>query len=498
MNKIENSTALTPEWVKDAVFYQIFPDRFAKSVQVPKPANLQPWGERPTSEKYQGGDLIGIVEHLDYLRELGINAIYLNPVFQSASNHRYHPHDYAKVDPLLGGDDALHLLVKECHSNGIRVILDGVFNHASRGFFQFNDILENGPYSPWIDWFYIQDWPLAPYDGAKPANYASWWNNRALPKLNTDNPQVRDYIMGIAEYWLQEFDIDGWRLDVPEEITTEGFWEEFRTRVKAIKAESYIIGEIWHDAPEWLRGDRFDALMNYQFAAAVIAFSAGDRVSPALVEGKSYNPYPAIDALEFGQRIRHNLSLYDWETTLGQYNLIDSHDTPRMLSLARGDKKALKLATFLQMTLPGVPAIYYGDEIGLRGTTAYDQPHDDADARWAFPWHDLEKWDNDLLSFFKELIGLRHSHRALRRGKFEQIYAGGNTYAFTRHIQEETLLVIINSDDQASEVFLPSKPLFEKSRQLRTINGPTLSATVGAGMIHIEVPAREGVVLATS
>ncbi len=202
----------TPEWVKDAVFYQIFPDRFAKSDKLIKPNNLLPWDAAPTQEGYQGGDLLGVAEHLDHLVELGINAIYFTPVFQSASNHRYHTHDYFQVDPLLGGNEALRVLVQAAHERGIRVVLDGVFNHASRGFFQFNDILENGPHSPWIDWFTIEGWPLSPYTGDSPANYLGWVGNRALPKLNTDNPQVREFIMRVAEFWIREYEIDGWRL----------------------------------------------------------------------------------------------------------------------------------------------------------------------------------------------------------------------------------------------------------------------------------------------
>ena len=183
-----------PSWVQDAVFYQIFPDRFARSERVPKPSGVRPWNAAPTRQGYHGGDLWGVVEHLDYLVELGITALYLNPIFQSACNHRYHTHDYEKVDPLLGGNPAFRVLMQEAHRRGVRVILDGVFNHASRGFFQFNDILENGPHSPWLDWFHIQGWPLAPYDGNRPANYAGWSNNRELPRFNTDNPRVREFI----------------------------------------------------------------------------------------------------------------------------------------------------------------------------------------------------------------------------------------------------------------------------------------------------------------
>ncbi len=317
-----------PAWARDAVFYQIFPDRFARSSRVLKPANLLPWQAPPSPEGFHGGDLLGIVEHLDHLTDLGVSALYLNPIFQSPSNHRYHTHDYEKVDPLLGGNAAMRELVDKAHARNIRIILDGVFNHASRGFFQFNDILENGPHSPWLDWFSIQKWPLSAYDGSKPANYSSWVGNRALPKFNVDNPQVREFLMGIAEFWIREYDIDGWRLDVPSEIKTPGFWEEFRRRVRKVKPDAYLVGEIWREAPEWVGSDRFDATMNYVFAAAVIAFSAGDRVSPRLVQGRAYDPYPGIDAVQFGRRIRDLLARYDWETTQVQLNLLDSHDAP--------------------------------------------------------------------------------------------------------------------------------------------------------------------------
>jgi cyclomaltodextrinase len=241
----------TPDWVKHAVFYQIFPDRFAKSDRVTKPSNLEPWDGDPTPKGYKGGDLIGVLERLDYLQELGVTALYFNPIFQSASNHRYHTHDYYQVDPLLGGNDAFDEFLAECKRRNLRVVLDGVFNHASRGFFPFNDVLENGAASPWLDWFYFTDPAAHAYDNSKAAGYKAWAGLRALPKLNTDNPQVREYLMRVGEHWLRK-GIDGWRLDVPTEIETPGFWQEFRQRVKAINPEAYIVGEIWSDSRPWL------------------------------------------------------------------------------------------------------------------------------------------------------------------------------------------------------------------------------------------------------
>ncbi|MFW6171566.1 MAG: glycoside hydrolase family 13 protein [Planctomycetota bacterium] len=484
-----------PEWVKNSVFYQIFPDRFARSGRLSKPANLLSWSAAPTAQGYHGGDLLGIVEHLDYLVDLGINALYMTPIFQSPCNHRYHTHDYYQVDPLLGGNEGLRELVRAAHERRIRIVLDGVFNHASRGFFQFNDILENGPHSPWLSWFHIENWPLRPYDGRRPANYAGWAQNRALPKFNTDNPGVREFLMGVAEYWIREFDIDGWRLDVPREISTPGFWEEFRERTRALKSDLYTVGEIWHQAPEWLGGERFDATMNYPFAAATIAFTAQDRVSQKLVEDRAYDPYPGIDAAKFHERLQALLECYDAETTRVQLNLLDSHDAPRLLSVARGDKATLRLATLFQMTYPGAPCIYYGNEIALRGTKRYDRPHRDLDARWPFPWHDEKLWDHDMLQYFQKAIALRHRSPVLRRGEMTTVHAADQQYAFARHDAESCLLVLLNAADETAHPRLPVERFFQDGTALVSLFGPPCSATVDKGHLEWNIPARSANVM---
>ena len=487
-----------PAWARDAVFYQIFPDRFARSPRLKKPDNLLSWHSAPTVQGYHGGDLLGIVEHLDHLVDLGVTAIYLTPIFQSASNHRYHTHDYYQVDPLLGGNEALHELVDQAHAKNLRIILDGVFNHASRGLFQFNDILENGPHSPWLNWFYVDDWPVSAYDGRKPANYQAWVGNRALPKFNTDNPQVRDYLIGVGEHWIREYGIDGWRLDVPDQIKTPGFWEEFRGRVRAINPEAYLVGEIWHAVPEWLRGDRFDATMNYVFAAAVIAFMAGERVSASLAADRSYDPYPGIDAPEFGRRIEQLLDQYDWETTQVQFNLLDSHDAPRVLSLARGDKATLRLATLFQMTFPGTPSVYYGDEIALPGTRRYDRPYRDQDARRPFPWHDQSKWDRKMLDFFRSAIALRRAHPALRGGEFHPLYAKDRQYAFVRRNEAETLLVAINAADDKAEISIPVGKHIPDGTVCQPLLGELAADAVSGNRVTVRMPARSGGVFGES
>ncbi|MEB3231531.1 MAG: glycoside hydrolase family 13 protein [Leptolyngbyaceae bacterium] len=440
----------TPDWVKHAVFYQIFPDRFARTAQRPKSSAMsvpvEDWKTPPTPFGYKGGDLWGIIEHLDYIQALGITAIYLNPIFQSACNHRYHTHDYYTVDPLLGGNQAFHDLLTAAHDRGLKVVLDGVFNHASRGFFFFNDILENGANSPWVDWFLIEGWPLSAYDGDKPANYVCWADNRALPKINHHNPQAREYIMQVAEHWIR-LGVDGWRLDVANEIQVDGFWQEFRDRIKAINPEAYIVAEIWEDARPWLDGTQFDGVTNYLFTEPVLAFAVGDRIQKEYVERPNYTPYPPLNAQGYALRIEQLLQMYDWNIQLTQLNLLDSHDTPRIFTVAGGEQDRedavemavtrIHLAVLLLMTFPGAPCVYYGDEIGLKGGG------EDPSYRYPFPAE--SDWNQDMLKGYKELIHLRHTHPALRTGDYKTVWTEGHLYGFSRQLPSQTLLVMVNA-----------------------------------------------------
>ncbi|MCA9832840.1 MAG: DUF3459 domain-containing protein [Thermomicrobiales bacterium] len=427
-----------PTWVKDAVFYQIFSDRFAKSARVNKPAGLEDWDTDPTTFGYKGGDLLGVAEHLDYIQELGINALYLNPIFQSASNHRYHTHDYFRIDPLLGGDAAFDEMLAACHERGIRVVLDGVFNHASRGFFQFNDVLENGESSPWRDWFVFEKFPPNAYDHGKKPEYQAWYGLHALPKFNTDNPEVREFIMQVGEYWLRK-GIDGWRLDVPHEITTPGFWEEFRIRCRTINPECYITGEIWDPAPEFLRGDQFDSVMNYVFTEAVLGFVGRGHIVKEHQEDRGYNPWPGFTGKEYADRIDKLLALYDWNVTNAQMNLLDSHDTPRALTLMSDDVRSLELGYLLLLTYPGAPSIYYGSEIGVDGGMP------DKWARRTMPWSKPDTWNTYLLSNVKSLVSLRHAHPALRDGDYQGLWASAMSYAFLRSHHDGTYIIAVNT-----------------------------------------------------
>jgi cyclomaltodextrinase len=472
-----------PAWVSDAVFYQIFPDRFAKSDRVPKPSDLEAWNTPPTRHGYKGGDLLGIVEHLDHLTDLGITALYLNPVFWSASNHRYHTYDYYTVDPMLGGNEALDTLLDACHERGMRVVLDGVFNHASRGFFPFHDVAENGQASPWRKWFYIEDWPVRPYEEDLPANYEAWWGVRGLPKLNTNNPEVREYLMGVAEHWIRR-GADGWRLDVPQEIKTDGFWEEFRTRVKAANPDAYLVGEIWDDAFDWIaRGDRFDGTMNYLFAGYTLAFTAGRRIRPALASGANYPLTPALDGPAYRARIDELIASYPQQATAANLTLLGSHDTARILSLAAGDVESVTLATLLQFTFPGAPSIYYGDEIGMAGET-------DPACRGAFPWDEEAAWNQELRQTFRSLVALRRDHPALRGGAYESLAADDGLVVFSRIGEGETIVVAVNAGERAASTVVQRPNLVGDYKTLMGRGG----VNPDGSMVRLALPPRSGAV----
>ncbi|HLO34602.1 MAG TPA: glycoside hydrolase family 13 protein, partial [Candidatus Deferrimicrobium sp.] len=410
-----------PAWAADAVFYQVFADRFARSGRVPAPGPFEPWETAPTHAGLKGGDLYGVVDRLDELVDLGINAIYLNPIFTAASNHRYNTSNYLEVDPLLGGTAALRLLLNEAHARDVRVILDGVFNHAGRGFLPFQHVIESGAASPFRDWFYLDPDVLAgrrgidPYPAGDPeghhlrAGYRSWWNFPSLPKLRVEHPPMREFLFGVAEHWLR-FGIDGWRLDVPADIEDETFWPEFRRRVRAVRPDAYLVGEVWSESPEWLTGDRFDALMNYPLGLAILGFASAGRVNQAAIDGQSdYHRFlHAIDGPAFGERLRYLLSLHDPATTAVQFNLIGSHDAPRPRTVLAGDAAALRLATLLLLVLPGTPSIYYGDELAMEGGP-------DPDCRRSYPVVPGEE-ALGMRAFVRAVIHARRERAALRRG----------------------------------------------------------------------------------
>ncbi len=480
---VPSPPATTPDWLPDAVFYQIFPDRFARSLTVPKPSNLQAWGSPPTPHGYMGGDLVGVVEKLDYLADLGVNALYFTPIFQSASNHRYHTHDYHTVDPMLGGNASLRRLVDAAHARDIRIVLDGVFNHASRGFFQFHDILENGPNSAYLDWFEIRGFPLNAYTDGQPPNYAAWWNLPALPKFNIKTPAVREFLWETARHWI-DFGIDGWRLDVPNEIDDDEFWREFRRRVRLANPDAYIVGEVWHESQRWLQGDMWDGVMNYLFTRACISFFIGDKADRSELDRTILSASRPIDAAAFEAELRRILGLYQPAINFAMLNLLDSHDMARFLTLARNDLSALRLATMFQMTYIGAPSIYYGDEIGLPGG------HDPLN-RAAFPW-ESEHWNTDLLHEIQRLIALRHESPALRRGNFTTLLADGGILAYLRRHEAEAVLVAINTEDRPRRVSISTRHQLPDTIHLEEIWSHAHIQAEQGTFPNIELPPRAG------
>jgi len=498
----------TPAWVRDAVFYQVFPDRFARSPRLSKPGPLERWDAPPTAHGFKGGDLLGLTERLPYLVELGVSALYLTPIFTSASNHRYHTDDYLSVDPLLGGDEALRELIDAAHARGMRVVLDGVFNHTGRGFLAFHHILENGMASPYLDWYHIDrarlaaGRPLIAYpeagtdhggrDSMERLGYRAWWGLPALPKLNTDHPPVREHLLSVAEHWLR-FGIDGWRLDVPEEIADDAFWQAFRERCRAIRPDAYLVGEIWHEAHDWLQGDRFDAVMNYPLAEAILGFTAGPHLDhDVLAFHHEYREHVRpMDGLAFAAELERVMALYDPDVTAVQLNLIGSHDTPRFLTLAGGDRAALRLAILLQATLPGAPCIYYGDEIGMEGGH-------DPDCRRSFP-EDARHRDRDLLAFTQAAMALRHATPALRHGALRVAGAAGGAVVLERADDTERWLVAINAGmtPEGAPVTLPG--LEDPRLEVVPLPGwaapDVLGPTYAEGRLELILPPRAGAVL---
>ncbi|RMF50164.1 MAG: alpha-amylase [Anaerolineae bacterium] len=459
----------TPDWIQDAVFYQIFPDRFANGDPANDPPNAQPWGAPPQIMGFQGGDLRGVMQRFEYLLDLGVNALYFNPIFLSSSNHRYNTYDYFRIDPKLGTLEDFRALLNLAHRHGVRVVLDGVFNHCGRGFFAFADVLENGEHSPYRDWFHIHRFPVDAFSPGKAQDYEAWWGFKSLPKFNTDTAAVREYIFSVARYWLEQ-GIDGWRLDVPNEIDDDGFWAQFRRVVKSVNPRAALIGEIWEIEPRWANDTHFDGLMNYPVRKALLAYLNGEIGTQRFAD--------ALDAV---------VRAYAPENLHAMYVPLGSHDTPRLWTLLGGDEAKIRMAFAFQFAFPGAPAVYYGDEIGLPG-------EGDPDCRRAFPW-DESRWNQPLRAWVRRLIALRKGSVALRRGTYRRVLADDHRrcLAFVRQHPEESLLVVLNPGRRARRLCLPVHEWGWQDGQtlydLLGDNGRTF--TVHEGCIDIQAAANE-------
>lgn len=464
---------IPPDWVQDSIFYQILPDRFRNGDPRNDPPGVCPWGAPPGRDTFFGGDLAGVAEKLPYLLDLGINAVYLNPIFSSPAPHHYDTDDYFRIDPRLGSLAIFRRLVRQAHQHGIRIILDGVFNHCGRGFFAFQDVLRNGPASPYADWFHIQGFPLHPYDEHLPAGYLGWWNLRSLPKFNTANPAVREYIFSIARYWLEQ-GADGWRLDVPNEIADDAFWRDFRAVVKRTNPAAYLVGEIWHDGSRWLQGDQFDGITHYELRTLLLEW---------LVEGK-------YRSLAFAHRMQALLERYRPELLHAQLNTLGSHDTVRLLTAAGGDLRTVRLLWLFLLTWPGAPCIYYGDEVGMAGCG-------DPDCRGCFPW-DQDGWNHDLRALLQRLIALRKERPALRRGATRILlsHSHQNLYAHGRGEGDDAVVLVLNASDQPYTVDVPLPGMEIAPGTLFTDLLRGGEYLVRSGRIEaLSLPARSGTIL---
>jgi cyclomaltodextrinase / maltogenic alpha-amylase / neopullulanase len=403
-----------PSWVHKSVFYQIFPERFCNGDPANDPAGALPWGSQPGLDTFMGGDLAGIIEQLPYLADLGVNALYFTPIFMARTNHKYDASDYMKIDPAFGNKDTLKRLVDEAHKRDIRIVMDAVFNHCGDGFWAFQDLINRGNKSKYGSWFTYQELPVV----NQPTNYQTCGGTYYLPKLNTQNREVREYLLGVTEYWLKETGMDGWRLDVPWKVPLD-FWKEFRDVVKKANPDAYIVAEAWRDPGPWVNQGTADAIMNYPLREYIFDYCFYDR----------------MDAEDFEYFVQRVLSIYG-SSMHYQLNLLGSHDTARVLTNCNDDIQRLSLAMIAAFTLPGTPMIYYGDEIGMLGGN-------DPDCRRCMNWNQ-ETWNHDIRQLYQTLIRLRKTHTALQTGGLQSLFIFNGVYVYQRKKAPDEVIVVLN------------------------------------------------------
>lgn len=413
-----------PQWAANKVVYQIFPSRFATT----QPVDKKLWYKAPiTPMDDLHGNLRGIIEHLDYIKNLGIDVVYLTPIFKSNSCHKYDTIDYYQVDPSFGTTEDLKELVQKSHERGMKVVLDAVYNHTGREFFAFQDILEKGEKSKYLDWYFIDELPPRGEWGEIP-NFKCFGYYGGMPKLNLKNPEVEKYITDVACYWIKECDIDGWRLDVGDEIS-HFFWKNFRKAIKAVKKDMLIIGEIWHYAGDFLEGDEWDTVMNYPFYLNLIDLLADEK----------------INVSQFVQNLGYLKGRLNKKCYPLMWNLIDSHDTARFLHLCNDNKKKQHLAAAFQLLLPGMPMVYYGDEYAMPGAN-------DPDCRRGMYW-DEEYQDKEMYNWYKKLMQVRKTHACIVEGEMIETIANDDedTIVMIRKNGEETIAMLFNCGNSAKE-----------------------------------------------
>ena len=413
-----------PQWAANKVVYQIFPSRFATT----QPVDKELWYKAPiTPMDDLHGNLRGIIEHLDYIKDLGIDVVYLTPIFKSNSCHKYDTIDYYQVDPSFGTTEDLKELVQKSHERGMKVVLDAVYNHTGREFFAFQDILEKGEKSKYLDWYFIDELPPRGEWGEIP-NFKCFGYYGGMPKLNLKNPEVEKYITDVACYWIKECDIDGWRLDVGDEIS-HFFWKNFRKAIKAVKKDMLIIGEIWHYAGDFLEGDEWDTVMNYPFYLNLIDLLADEK----------------INVSQFVQNLGYLKGRLNKKCYPLMWNLIDSHDTARFLHLCHDNKKKQHLAAAFQLLMPGMPMVYYGDEYAMPGAN-------DPDCRRGMYW-DEEYQDKEMYNWYKKLMQIRKAHACIVEGEMIETITNDDddTIVMIRKNGDETIAMLFNCGNSAKE-----------------------------------------------
>lgn len=422
-----------PRWASHTVAYQIFPERFANGDRSNDPKGTQRWDSPPTYSNFLGGDLAGVRSHVDYLKALGVGTVYLTPVFEGPANHGYETTDYSRIDPRFGTNEELKGLASDLHSRGMRLVLDGVFNHSGRGYFAFQDILKNQAASQYTNWYSVQSFPVT---ASGTPSYEGWNGHGSLPRLKTANPDVQKALLKDVSYWNQFVRLDGWRLDVAQDVHPD-FWKGFRKQIRKDNPSAWSCGEIWTNSSDWLQGDMFDSVMNYPFREAVIE----------LLVTKSAKPSEFLDLLTY------NYYGYAPEVSRNLYNLVSSHDTPRFKTLAGGDERLQRLAATIQFTWPGLPAVYYGEEIGMEGGA---DPANRRGMRW-----DIAALASGLRDHYSRLATLKRSSRLLAMGEPVRLFVDdtARSFAYARVAQGyDPVLVVVNASEKERNVHFSVSP----------------------------------------
>ncbi|GGJ59240.1 glycoside hydrolase family 13 protein [Deinococcus roseus] len=443
---------MTPNWIQDAIFYQIFPDRFCNSGSSLNPRDTVPWNSAPQGHTFTGGDLKGIQSKLQHIANLGCTAIYLNPIFKAGTNHRYDTEDYFLIDPALGTLQDFKDLLDAAHQLNLKVILDGVFNHCSTLFAPFQDLLQHGEESRYRHWFTPYSFPLThtPY-----ANYATFGNHGSMPRLNTSEKDVQDYFIQVTLYWLS-LGVNGWRMDVAFEADFL-LWQRLREAVKSQYPEAYLVAEEWRDPFSYLQGDTFDGVMHYTLKDLWFGLAVHDGI----------NAQAFVQAV---QTLRNRLPAAHEKAML---TLLGSHDTPRVLTEARDREQTVKLLYTLLMTFPGAPMVYYGDEVGLNGG------HDPA-CRKGMVWQE-EHWNRSLYQHIASLIQLRKTQPELRQGTLEFLHADDRVVWYRRTENGQSTYVLINCTHMERDITLP----FDAPDQTLMESLTGCSFSVRNGKLHL-------------